>query len=267
MLSVVMAVAFHSVPSSFVFLIPCLSPHSIPIPSTGGGSLNPRLCPALQAFLGIMELLAARGTYEELCVPMVMVPATVSNNVPGSDLSIGADTALNAITDVSEAGGRHPPANHIRGTVFFLQVNHRGSALCLPANHVRLGYQQQWVPKLKAAVAFTNVQWVSQTKSSHNWEFRTKVKDCATDFIFKFKLANRNILGLKVTAAWAILHKSLHYWQKTMDFSLAAKFSKKFTNVTKSFFFPAGTQHLRHWYLVKFRLRRQVTKIQCQFNV
>ncbi|KAL7887639.1 hypothetical protein AOLI_G00053600 [Acnodon oligacanthus] len=55
-----------------------------------------------EAYLGIMELLAARGTYEELCVPMVMVPATVSNNVPGSDLSIGADTALNAITDAVE---------------------------------------------------------------------------------------------------------------------------------------------------------------------
>lgn len=35
---------------------------------------------------------------------MVMVPATVSNNIPGSDLCIGADTALNAITDVSVAG-------------------------------------------------------------------------------------------------------------------------------------------------------------------
>lgn len=35
---------------------------------------------------------------------MVMVPATVSNNIPGSDLSIGSDTALNAITDVSVAG-------------------------------------------------------------------------------------------------------------------------------------------------------------------
>ncbi|XP_051970348.1 ATP-dependent 6-phosphofructokinase, platelet type-like isoform X5 [Xyrauchen texanus] len=55
-----------------------------------------------EAYLGIMELLAARGTYEELYVPMVMVPATVSNNVPGSDLSIGADTALNAITDALE---------------------------------------------------------------------------------------------------------------------------------------------------------------------
>ncbi|KAF5899807.1 ATP-dependent 6-phosphofructokinase, platelet type isoform X7, partial [Clarias magur] len=51
-----------------------------------------------EAYLGILELLAARGTCEELCLPMVMVPATVSNNVPGSDLSIGADTALNAIT-------------------------------------------------------------------------------------------------------------------------------------------------------------------------
>ncbi|XP_043082171.1 ATP-dependent 6-phosphofructokinase, platelet type isoform X3 [Puntigrus tetrazona] len=55
-----------------------------------------------EAYLGIMELLTARGTYEELCVPMVMVPATVSNNVPGSDLSIGADTALNAITDTCD---------------------------------------------------------------------------------------------------------------------------------------------------------------------
>uniref|UniRef100_A0A673AQT1 6-phosphofructokinase n=1 Tax=Sphaeramia orbicularis TaxID=375764 RepID=A0A673AQT1_9TELE len=53
---------------------------------------------ALQAFLSLLELLTARGKYDELCVPMVMVPATVSNNVPGSDLSIGADTALNAIT-------------------------------------------------------------------------------------------------------------------------------------------------------------------------
>uniref|UniRef100_H2LJM7 6-phosphofructokinase type C n=1 Tax=Oryzias latipes TaxID=8090 RepID=H2LJM7_ORYLA len=54
-----------------------------------------------EAFLSLLELLAAREKYEEFCVPMVVVPATVSNNVPGSDLSIGADTALNAITDAN----------------------------------------------------------------------------------------------------------------------------------------------------------------------
>ncbi|MED6248295.1 hypothetical protein ATANTOWER_031048 [Ataeniobius toweri] len=55
-----------------------------------------------EAFLSLLELSAARGNYDEFCVPMVMVPATVSNNVPGSDLSIGADTALNAITTALE---------------------------------------------------------------------------------------------------------------------------------------------------------------------
>lgn len=44
---------------------------------------------------------------------MVMVPATVSNNVPGSDLSIGADTALNAITTVSDGAGE-PTESHLR---------------------------------------------------------------------------------------------------------------------------------------------------------
>ncbi|XP_067107363.1 ATP-dependent 6-phosphofructokinase, platelet type isoform X5 [Osmerus mordax] len=55
-----------------------------------------------EAYLGLLELLSARGKYDEFCVPMVMVPATVSNNVTGSDLSIGADTALNAITDTCD---------------------------------------------------------------------------------------------------------------------------------------------------------------------
>uniref|UniRef100_A0A8C8JLT3 ATP-dependent 6-phosphofructokinase n=1 Tax=Oncorhynchus tshawytscha TaxID=74940 RepID=A0A8C8JLT3_ONCTS len=51
-----------------------------------------------EAILGVIELSAAREKYNDFCVPMVMVPATVSNNILGSDISIGRDTALNAIT-------------------------------------------------------------------------------------------------------------------------------------------------------------------------
>uniref|UniRef100_A0A8C0ZJ24 6-phosphofructokinase type A n=1 Tax=Cyanistes caeruleus TaxID=156563 RepID=A0A8C0ZJ24_CYACU len=51
-----------------------------------------------EAFMGGMELVEGRARFEELCIPMCIVPATVSNNVPGSDFSIGADTALNTIT-------------------------------------------------------------------------------------------------------------------------------------------------------------------------
>lgn len=42
-----------------------------------------------------------RKQYDELCIPFVVIPATVSNNVPGSDFSVGADTALNTICMVS----------------------------------------------------------------------------------------------------------------------------------------------------------------------
>uniref|UniRef100_A0A8C9SZG7 6-phosphofructokinase n=1 Tax=Scleropages formosus TaxID=113540 RepID=A0A8C9SZG7_SCLFO len=55
-----------------------------------------------EAFVGGLELLAGRQKYEELCIPIVMIPATVSNNVPGSDFSIGADTALNTITSTCD---------------------------------------------------------------------------------------------------------------------------------------------------------------------
>uniref|UniRef100_UPI003AB0D2FF phosphofructokinase, muscle b isoform X6 n=1 Tax=Centroberyx gerrardi TaxID=166262 RepID=UPI003AB0D2FF len=51
-----------------------------------------------EAFVGGLEMVQAREKYEELCIPLVVIPATVSNNIPGSDFSIGADTALNTIT-------------------------------------------------------------------------------------------------------------------------------------------------------------------------
>ncbi|XP_038020237.1 ATP-dependent 6-phosphofructokinase, muscle type [Motacilla alba alba] len=55
-----------------------------------------------EAFTGGLELVEGRARFEELCIPLCIVPATVSNNVPGSDFSIGADTALNTITNTCD---------------------------------------------------------------------------------------------------------------------------------------------------------------------
>uniref|UniRef100_A0A7N8XC39 ATP-dependent 6-phosphofructokinase n=1 Tax=Mastacembelus armatus TaxID=205130 RepID=A0A7N8XC39_9TELE len=57
-----------------------------------------------EAYVGLLELslYEARANYEEFCVPMCMLPATISNNVPGTDLSIGADTSLNAIVETCD---------------------------------------------------------------------------------------------------------------------------------------------------------------------
>lgn len=56
--------------------------------------------PRPQAYEGVLQLVEARGCYEELCVVMCVIPATISNNVPGTDFSLGSDTAVNAAMEV-----------------------------------------------------------------------------------------------------------------------------------------------------------------------
>ena len=50
-----------------------------------------------EAFVSLNILAEARNRYPALCIPMICLPATISNNVPGTEFSIGSDTALNAI--------------------------------------------------------------------------------------------------------------------------------------------------------------------------
>ncbi|KAJ4933372.1 hypothetical protein JOQ06_030203 [Pogonophryne albipinna] len=49
-----------------------------------------------EGYVGVLQLFEARGLFDELCIPMCVIPATISNNVPGTDFSLGADTAVNA---------------------------------------------------------------------------------------------------------------------------------------------------------------------------
>eukprot|EP00069_Balaena_mysticetus_P012771 bmy_21839T0 len=49
-----------------------------------------------EAYEGVLQLVEARERYEELCIVMCVIPATISNNVPGTDFSLGSDTAVNA---------------------------------------------------------------------------------------------------------------------------------------------------------------------------
>jgi len=56
-----------------------------------------------EAFTAVSELRKARAEYDAFKIPMVVLPATVSNNVPGTEYSIGCDTCLNALIDYCDA--------------------------------------------------------------------------------------------------------------------------------------------------------------------
>ncbi|WP_022908816.1 6-phosphofructokinase [Aestuariimicrobium kwangyangense] len=51
------------------------------------------------AYEGAWLLNHERDRYPAFNLPIVCVPASIDNNLPGSELSVGADTALNAITE------------------------------------------------------------------------------------------------------------------------------------------------------------------------
>ena len=52
-----------------------------------------------EAFTAVSELRVARKDYDAFKIPMAIIPATISNNVPGTEYSIGSDTCLNALID------------------------------------------------------------------------------------------------------------------------------------------------------------------------
>jgi len=51
------------------------------------------------AYEAVCKLFTERSNYPAYNIPMVCLPASINNNLPGSELSIGADTALNNIVN------------------------------------------------------------------------------------------------------------------------------------------------------------------------
>jgi 6-phosphofructokinase 1 len=52
------------------------------------------------AYEAAHKLYSACDTFPAFNIPMICLPASIDNNLPGSELSIGADTALNSIVEV-----------------------------------------------------------------------------------------------------------------------------------------------------------------------
>jgi len=50
-----------------------------------------------EGFHALSQLRKNREKYSSLCIPMTLLPATISNNVPGTEYSLGSDTCLNEL--------------------------------------------------------------------------------------------------------------------------------------------------------------------------
>lgn len=73
-----------------------------------------------EAFTSLQQLEAARPSYPAFQIPMVCIPATISNNVPGSEYSLGTDTCLNSLVNYCDVIKQSASASRRR--VFIVEV-------------------------------------------------------------------------------------------------------------------------------------------------
>ncbi|KAF2268104.1 6-phosphofructokinase [Lojkania enalia] len=79
-----------------------------------------------EAFTAVSELRRGREHYKAFKIPMVILPATISNNVPGTEYSIGSDTCLNALITYTDACRQSASASRRRVFVIETQGGESG---------------------------------------------------------------------------------------------------------------------------------------------
>ena len=99
-----------------------------------------------EAFSAQLTLTEARLVYPALCIPMVHIPATISNNIPATDFSIGSDTALNVI--VRSCDSIRLSANASRKRVFVVEVHGGNCGYLSTLSALTIGATSSYIPEV-----------------------------------------------------------------------------------------------------------------------
>lgn len=98
-----------------------------------------------EAFVSLDQLEKARPVYPAFRIPMVLIPATISNNVPGSEYSLGSDTCLNSLMDYCDIVKQS--ASSTRDRAFVIDVQGGNSGYIATFASLCCGAQASYVPE------------------------------------------------------------------------------------------------------------------------
>ena len=98
-----------------------------------------------EAFTAVSELRKARAKYPEFRIPLVILPATVSNNVPGTEYSLGSDTCLNTLIGFCDA--IRQSASSSRRRVFVIETQGGRSGYVATMAGLSIGALAVYIPE------------------------------------------------------------------------------------------------------------------------
>lgn len=104
-----------------------------------------------EGFHALSELRQARETYSSLCIPMTLLPATISNNVPGTEYSIGSDTCLNELVRYCDTIKQSASASRRR--VFVIETQGGRSGYVATMAGLAVGASAVYTPEEGVSIA------------------------------------------------------------------------------------------------------------------
>ncbi|KAJ1336107.1 6-phosphofructokinase 1 [Microdochium nivale] len=107
-----------------------------------------------EAFHAVSQLRQARAQYPALCIPLTLLPATISNNVPGTEYSLGSDTCLNEL--VSYCDKIKQSASATRRRVFVIETQGGRSGYIAVLSGLGVGASAVYIPEEGVSLEMLN---------------------------------------------------------------------------------------------------------------
>ncbi|KAJ6115444.1 ATP-dependent 6-phosphofructokinase [Penicillium sp. IBT 16267x] len=98
-----------------------------------------------EAFTAVSQLRQARAKYDAFKIPLIVLPATISNNVPGTEYSLGSDTCLNTLIDFCDA--IRQSASSSRRRVFVIETQGGKSGYIATTAGLAVGAVAVYIPE------------------------------------------------------------------------------------------------------------------------
>ncbi|KAJ6446830.1 LOW QUALITY PROTEIN: 6-phosphofructokinase alpha subunit [Purpureocillium lavendulum] len=107
-----------------------------------------------EAFHSVSQLRKAREEYPSLCIPICLLPATISNNVPGTEYSLGSDTCLNELVNYCDKVKQSASATRRR--VFVIETQGGRSGYIATLSGLNVGASAVYIPEEGISLAMLN---------------------------------------------------------------------------------------------------------------
>ncbi|EZF30229.1 ATP-dependent 6-phosphofructokinase [Trichophyton mentagrophytes] len=98
-----------------------------------------------EAFTAVSQLRKARKDYDAFKIPMIQLPATISNNVPGTEYSLGSDTCLNTLVNFCDV--IRQSASSSRRRVFVIETQGGRSGYIATIAGLSVGAYAVYIPE------------------------------------------------------------------------------------------------------------------------